>query len=117
MTVDEPGSHPERLLAAEVQLEARSDHPQLAESAGLELAHALAGDAEVGPDLLERLRGLAVEAEPPREHVAHPRREATQCLGELGGLEHRRSRGIRAGGVRVLDQVAVEALAVADGRL
>src|SRR5205823_3422194 len=31
MTVDEPGPHPERLLAAEVELEARSDHPQLAE--------------------------------------------------------------------------------------
>src|SRR2546430_14503389 len=101
MTVDEPGPHPERLLAAEVELEAWSDHPQLAEGAGLELAHALAGDAEVGTDLLERLRGLAVEAEAAREHVAHPRREATQCFGELGGLERHRGRGIPAGGGRV----------------
>ena len=66
MAVDESRLHAvqaTRLLGAEVELERGSDRAELAQSARLELADALAGDAEVGADLLERLRGLAVEAE------------------------------------------------------
>ena len=60
-------------LAAEVELEPRRDRPQLAQRACLELADALARDPEPRPDLFERLRDLAVEAEALGEHVAHAR--------------------------------------------
>ena len=45
---------------AEVVLEVGSDHTQLAQGAGLELADALAGDAQLGADLFERSRRLPV---------------------------------------------------------
>ena len=51
---------------------------------GLDLANALAGDAEACPHLLERLRDGAVEAEAVREHVAHARVEPVERPGELG---------------------------------
>ena len=50
------GAGVRRLLGAEVEAELRRDGLELAQGAGLELADALAGDAELGADLLERLR-------------------------------------------------------------
>ena len=76
VTVDEAGPHPQeaiRLFAVQVELERGSDRAKLAQSARLQLPDPLAGDAEIGADLFERLRGLAVEAEAAREHVAHAR--------------------------------------------
>ena len=64
------------LFGAEVELQRRSDRAQLAQGARLELADALAGDAEVGADLFERLRGLAVEPEAAAEHVPNKMRAA-----------------------------------------
>ena len=46
------------------------DRLELAQGARLELADALAGDAELGRDLLERVRTLAVEAEAKADHLA-----------------------------------------------
>src|SRR5947207_13207421 len=59
------GGGTNRLLGAKIQLQAWRDDAQLAEGARLELADALAGDAERRADFLERLRGVAVEAESP----------------------------------------------------
>ena len=57
--------------------------PQLAQRARLELAHALARDAEPGADLFERLRRLAVETEAQREHAAHARVQMRERVREL----------------------------------
>ena len=57
MEVDEGRGHPLTvpaagvLLAAQVELQRRSDHAELAQGARLELPYALAGDAEVGAHL------------------------------------------------------------------
>ena len=98
----------------QVELERGSDGAKLAQSPRLQLSHTFACDAEIGADFFEGLGGLAVEAEAAREHMAHARSEPLQSLRELGRAEML-SRG-RVGplGLRVLDQVAVEALAVAD---
>src|SRR4051794_22374278 len=53
-------------LRPEIELEIGSSDAQLAQGARLELADALARDAEAGADLLERLRRSAVEAETQR---------------------------------------------------
>src|SRR5215217_7501528 len=74
-------------------------------------------EPERGADLLERLRRLTVDPEAPHEHVAHPRIEPVECGGELGGAKRVGRLDVWAGGFRVLDHVAVEALAVADGGL
>ena len=58
------------LLGAQVELEARGDRAQLAQRPRLELSHALAGNAEVGPDLFERLGRLAVEPEAARQDMS-----------------------------------------------
>src|SRR5262249_40820434 len=107
-----PGS-----VRPEIQVQARRGLPQLAQRARLELADALAGDPELLPDLLERPRGLAVQAEPPLDDEAHPRLERAQRLLELDGSHVVGRRGLGPLDVLVLDQVAVETLAVADGRL
>jgi len=98
-------------------LEVRRDDAQLAERPRLELADALTGDSEAAADLLERPRLLAVEAEPEGEHVPHPRVQLLECRGKLGRAEVRRRGLVRLLGVRVLDQVAVEALPVPHRRL
>ena len=73
--------------AAEVELEPGRDHAQLAQGARLELADALAGDAEADTDLFERLRNRAVEAEALGEDVAHARVQAVERRGQLGRAE------------------------------
>ena len=79
-----------------------------------ELADTLARDAEPGADLFERLRLLAVETEAEREHTAHPRVQLRERSRELLGAEDLRGLLLGLRRVHVLDQVAVEALAVAD---
>ena len=59
----------------------------------------------------------AVEAEALGEDVAHARVQAVERVGELGRAEPVGRLGVGPGGLHVLDHVAVEALAVADGRL
>src|SRR5690349_11710150 len=98
-------------------LEPGGREPQLAQGARLELADALARDAELRADLFERLRRLAVEAEAEREHPAHAR---VQLIERPGKLPRARLLGrllVRREGMDVFDQVAVEALAVAHRRL
>ena len=102
---------------ADVELQAGRDRAQLAQRARLELADALAGDAEAVADLLERVRPVALEAEPHREHVAHARVERLERLGELPGAQVRRRLLARVVGAVVLDQVRVARVAVADRRL
>src|SRR4051794_5211640 len=111
------GSTPRRLLGAQVELERRGDHAQLAQGTRLELPDALARDAKVRADLFERLRRLPIEAEAAGDDVAHSRREPQERLGELGGAEMLGRHRVGAVGLQVLDQVAVQALAVADGSL
>src|SRR6187200_1271106 len=106
-----------RLLLRQVELEVRCDRAKLAQRARLELADALARDPETRPDLLERLRLLAVEPEAEREHLAHARVEAVERANEFAVSHRVGSRQLWPVGLRVLDQVAVERLAVADGRL
>src|SRR5262245_8095999 len=97
------------LLALEVELEARGSLPELSQGARLELAHALACDAEADSHLLERLRGLSVEAETQRHDAAHPRAEPPQRACQLARAEHLGGGLVRLVGLRVLDQVAVNA--------
>ena len=108
-----------RLLAtvAEVELERRRDDAQLAKGPRLELADPLARDAEPDADLLERLRRLALEPEAAREHVPHARVEPRERGRELRRAQPLGGLDVGLVRLRVLDQVAVEALAVADGRL
>src|SRR3954468_10748738 len=101
------GSTPLRLLGAQVEREPRSDRAQLAQGARLELADALAGDAEVGADLLERLRRLAVEAEAAVDDVAHAVVEAQERFSELDRARRLRVHRLRRRSLAVLDQVAV----------
>src|SRR6185295_2956953 len=97
-------------FAVQVELERGSDGAKLAQSPRLQMPYPFPCDAEIGAHLFAGLRGLAVEAEAAREHVAHARSEPLQSLRELGRAEML-SRG-RVGPLvlRVLDQVAVEAL-------
>src|SRR5262245_55333835 len=104
-------------LGAQVELQARRDGAELPQGARLELADALAGDAEVGADLLERLRLLAVETEAALGHVAHARVQPLERLRELGRARVLRRLLLGRGGAVVLDQVGVHRLAVADRRL
>ena len=71
-------------LRAQVELEARRDRAELAERTRLELAHALARDPEVAPDLLERPRADAVEAEALDDDAALARLELLERVEELG---------------------------------
>ena len=77
----------------------------------------LASILEVCPDFLERPRRLAFETEAHRRgHAAHPRLE----MKEASASSRERSClavGVRLVSVDVLDQIAVEALLVADRRL
>src|SRR5207302_10509936 len=79
-----------------------------------ELAHALARNAKAGADLFEGLRLLAVEAEAEREHAAHARVQARERARELLRPEQVRRLLLGLRRVQVFDQVAVQALAVAD---
>src|SRR5437867_4076983 len=105
------------LVGCEVELEIRGEEPQFAQGAGLELADALARDPEPRPHFLEGLRIGAREAEAQLEHVAHARVQALQRVGELLVAEVERRLLVGTVALRVLDQVAVERFAVADGRL
>src|SRR5206468_4005408 len=104
----------ERGSALEVELELGRHHSKLAERSGLELTHPLTRDAEAGADLFERLRRLAVEPEPACEDEPHAGVEVVERLCQLGLPQPCCRLGVRLVGLRVLDQVAVEALAVAD---
>src|SRR5918995_2174188 len=107
-----PGSRV--LLGLEVELEARRDRAELPQGARLQLADALACDPELAADLLERLRLLAVEPEAKYQHALHARVQAGERPSELAcAVVLRRDAGGRIG-ILVLDQVGVEALAVAD---
>src|SRR5581483_1784008 len=112
-----PGTGTKALLRAQVVLEVGSHRAELPQGPRLELAHPLAGDAESGTDLFERPRRRAVEAEAKAEDVLHARVEVRERFLHLGRAEPLGRRRMRLVGLRVLDQVAVEALAVADRRL
>src|SRR5690242_5048406 len=101
------------LLGAQVELEIRRRHAQLTQRTRLELTHALARDAEAGTDLFERLRLLAVETEAKRKHAAHARIEMRERTCELARARPLCRRLVWPFRVDVLDQVAVERLAVA----
>src|SRR5690606_21179758 len=84
----------------------RAGVAELGQRLGLDLADALAGEAEAAADLVERQRAVGVEAEPEREDLALAGREVgeegPQVLALDGGdrgLERRLRR-------RVLEQVA-----------
>ena len=98
----------ERALRAEVELERGRDGAQLAQGAGLELADALARDAEQDrADLFERLRRRTVDAEALREHALLPRLEARAAppgAPSSGGCSEVSCSGAVA--FSVLDQVA-----------
>src|SRR3954468_5481312 len=106
-----------RRLLPQVKLEPRRRHAELAEGPRLELADSLAGDAEAVADLFERLRLFAVEAEAQGEHVPHTWIQAGERSRHLARAQPLGGRLVRLRRVHVLDQVAVEALAVADRRL
>ena len=57
---------------------------------------------------------VPVEAEAQSQHPAHARVEPIERAGELLGPQSSSGRRIERSVFRVLDQVAVEALAVAD---
>src|SRR6185437_16976347 len=90
---------------------------QLAQRARFELTHALARDAELGADVLERARAFAVEAEAEHEDALHARRELRDRLRQLAVTMLDRRALVRLRRGLVLDQVGEEALAVADGRV
>src|SRR3954453_9747467 len=97
--------------------QAWSKHPQLAECLRLDLTDTLAGDAEIGAELLEGLRRIAVEAEAPDDDLLQPRFERLDGRAQLDSPRGHGGGAVRGLALHVLDQVAVEGLAVADGRL
>src|SRR4249919_3360660 len=103
------------LVACEIKLETRRDGAQLSQSTGLELAHALARDAEPGSHFLERLRIGVMQTEAQRQHVTHAWVEPRKRLLQLRLAEIRRRGHVGTFRLHVLDQVAVQRLAVADG--
>src|SRR5919197_458291 len=105
------------LLRAKVKLEVRRDRPELAQCARLQLPHTLPRDPEPRTDLFERLRRLAVEAEPQRDDAAHPRVEARERFRQFLAAQLLRGRVVGTVGMDVLDQVRIHAFAVADRRL
>src|SRR5437879_1058091 len=103
-----------RASGAQVQLEVGCDGAELAEGSRLQLPDPLAGDPEARADLLERLRAPVLETEAEGEHALHARIQVQQGFGQLGRAKAFRGRLVRLVGVDVLDQVGVEAFAVAD---
>src|SRR5687768_7126529 len=75
------------LLGAEVELEVGGGELELTERSRLELAHALAGDAELGADLLERLGRLTQKTEAQLEHVPHALGELVESALQLDAAE------------------------------
>jgi len=61
----------------------------------LELANALARDAEIVANLFQRLRRLAVEAEAAQQHVLHPRVQPFECTRQILGARVNRVRTVR----------------------
>src|SRR5689334_19447812 len=105
------------VLAAEKLAQARVLRLELAQRAGLDLAHPLAGDADLGADLLEGGRFAVVQAEAGLEDVARALRQllegGLQLLLTLAADDER----LGLAGVRVLDHLREVGLAVADGAL
>src|SRR5262249_60622095 len=91
------------ILRTQVVLEIGRNRAQLAQRTRLELADALARDAETGTDLFECLRGLAVETEPQREDAAQARVESQQRSRQLLAAELVRRRVVGTIGIDVLD--------------
>src|SRR6266511_3081759 len=104
-------------VGCEVKLEVRSEESQFPERARFELADALAGDAEPLPHLFERLRLRAREPEAKLDDMAHARVQALQRARQFLLTQVDRRLLVGAIALRVLDQVTVERLAVADRRL
>src|SRR5215510_2730788 len=91
---------------------------QLAERLGLDLADALAGDAEHLSDFLERVVGHAADAEAHAQDLLLARRELGERLGHRLRQRAALGRGVRIGRVRRLDQIAQGGIAVlADGQV
>jgi hypothetical protein len=92
MHVDEHATnatrHAGRLFGAEIEAKVRRGGLELSQCARLELPYALAGDAELGPDLFERLGNGPREAEAKLEDVAHAIGEVLESGLQLGGPEH-----------------------------
>ena len=72
---------------------------QLAQRARLELADALACDAQLGTDVFERARALTVEAEAQDENTLHAGCEPLQRIRELAVPVLDRRALVRLGGV------------------
>src|SRR5205823_5094246 len=80
--------------------------------AGLDLADALPGEAEVFGDLLERALAAAVESEPQAKYRALPLVEHLEHLGNLA-REKRDRGGVEGSGcIAILDEVAELGVAV-----
>src|SRR5207244_4990942 len=110
-------ARPMRRLADQVEAELGRRAAELFERARLELADAFARDAELLADLLQCLRVGARETEAALDHVTEARLERRHRPRELRGLQPLRGRRLRLPHRLVLDQVGVEAVAVADGCL
>src|SRR5262249_49305192 len=112
-----PRRRSRRLFGAKVVREAWRGEAKLAERARLELPDALAGHPHGSAGLGERARRAAVQAEAESHDAPEPRLERSERLNKVlrACLVGRQLE--RRGGTDVLEQVAVQALAVADGRL
>src|SRR5688500_18522749 len=104
------------LLQVVLELLGAAGVAELAQGFRLDLADALAGDAELVADLFEGTLAAVVEAEAELEHAALAAREGVEHFLDLllehlvGGDLGRRGRGV------VLDEVAeVAVLFLADG--
>src|SRR5579859_1297939 len=102
------------LLSAKIVREAGSDEAKLAERARLELPDAFAGHPHVGADLVERVRRAAVQAEAKRHDAPEPRLERRERVDELLRARLVGGQLVRRGSANVLEQVAEQALTVAD---
>src|SRR3954468_2105639 len=100
--------------AGQEMLQIRFFQPQLAKPPRLDLADTLAGDADLGADLLERCGIAVVQAEPGLDH---PSRAFVQSVERLLQLLPPLRAGHLVGGllgVHVLHHVGEQRLAVAD---
>src|SRR3954464_12328786 len=105
-----------RLIEVPPQLAAVGWVAQLAQRLGLDLPDALAGDAELAPDLLQRAEAAILQPEAELDDPALAVGQALERVADLALEELLRGQVERRGHRLVFDEVAEEGVAVLPDR-